>query len=336
MRASLHRARENWLGPQARSDHTRPMDSRILGKTGLRLSELSLGTWGLAADAYGRVSDELFRSTVRSALEHGVTSFDMAPLWGDGRSEKIVAEVAHERRDELQYVTRAGARWVDGQVHHRFDMDSLVVDCEDSLTRLRTDRIDLLLLHAPSDDVYRREDFGKAIDRLLEDGKILAWGASVTTSEQASAAIAAGAQAIALPHNIIAGDALHEVQTALQDAGVGVLATSPLCYGLLAGRWNERRTFALDDHRGARWSASVLVERIRTVNMLRFLVHDEVRTMVGASLGFVLANPVVTSAVLGMRRPDQVESGVRELGQPPYLPSDDVSRITQVLAVAGA
>ena len=79
-----------------------------------------------------------------------------------------------------------------------------------------------------------------------------------------------------------------------------------------------------------------MVERIRTVNMLRFLVHDEVRTMVGASLGFVLANPVVTSAVLGMRRPDQVESGVRELGQPPYLPSDDVSRITQVLAVAGA
>ncbi len=312
------------------------METRILGKTGLRLGELSLGTWGLAADAYGRVSDELFRSTVRAALEHGVTCFDMSPLWGDGRSERSVAGITADRREGLQYVTRAGARWVDGRVHHRFDPASLMADCEGSLKRLETDHIDLLLLHTPPEDVYRRDDLGVATERLLADGKIRAWGVSVATREQASMALSAGAQAIAIPHNIFAGDALHEVQSEVEDVGAGVLATSPLCYGLLAGRWNERRTFTKDDHRGARWSHEVLVERIRTVNMLRFLVHDEVRTMVAAALRYVLANPVVTTAVLGARRPDQIEGGVRDVGEPPYLSSDDIARIPQVLAVAGA
>jgi aryl-alcohol dehydrogenase-like predicted oxidoreductase len=312
------------------------METRILGKTELRLSELSLGTWGLAADAYGRVSDDLFRSTTRAALEQGVTTFDMSPLWGDGRSERIVAEIAAERREEMQYVTRAGARWVDGRVHHRFDPASLMADCEGSLKRLKTDHVDLLLLHAPPEDIYRRDDLSVATERLVADGKIRAWGVSVTTRDQASMALAAGAQAIAIPHNIIAGDALHEVQGEVQSSGAGVLATSPLCYGLLAGRWNERRKFTQDDHRGARWSQHALVERIRTVNMLRFLVHDETRTMVAAALRYVLANPVVTTAVLGARRPDQIEGGAREVGEPPYLPSDDIARIPQVLAAAEA
>ena len=312
------------------------MDSRILGKTDVRLSELSLGTWGLAANAYGRVSDDLFRSTVRAALDQGVTSIDMAPLWGDGRSESIVAEVAGERRDEFVYITRAGAKWVDGQVHHRFDEASLVADCEDSLKRLGTDRIDVLLLHGPDESTYRRDDFGAATERLLADGKIRAWGVTATTRGQASLALIAGAQALAMPHNIFAADALHEVQTEVKDAGAGVIATSPLCYGLLAGRWNERRKFVHDDHRAARWSQHALVERIRTVNMLRFLVHDDVRTMVGAALGYVLSNPVVTTAVLGARRPDQIESGARDLGTPPYLTDNDIARIPQVLAVAGA
>lgn len=311
------------------------MQTRILGKTELRLSELSLGTWGLGADAYGRVSDELFRSTVRAALEQGVTTFDMSPLWGDGRSETLVGEVAGPRRDDLVYVTRAGARWVSGKVHHRFDAASLVADCESSLGRLGTDHVDLLLLHAPPEDIYRRDDFGEATEQLVREGKARAWGVSVTNQEQATMALSAGAQALAIPHNLLASDALHDAQLEIRDAGAGVLATSPLMYGLLAGRWNERRKFAHDDHRAARWSQRALAERVRTVNMLRFLVHDEVRTMVGAALNYVLANSVVTSVVLGARRPDQIESAVREIGEAPYLPSDDIARVPQVLANAG-
>ena len=111
---------------------------------------------------------------------------------------------------------------------------------------------------------------------------------------------------------------------------VGVLARSPLLHGLLSGRWTEYRQFADDDHRRARWTNKALTIRVREVNPLRFLVKDDVRSMTSASLRFVLANPAVSCALLGARRPVQITNANELVGTAPYLPPEDLVRVAEL------
>lgn len=312
------------------------MKKRSLGSTDIEVSEITLGTWGLAAESYGPVTDEVFEATVKAALEEGVTTFDMAPLWGDGRGEKLVGRVVGAKRDEVVYVTRAGAVVDGGELKRRFDRESLVKDCEGSLERLGTDRIDVWLLHMPFEDVYEQEEWKKAIEELKTAGKIRAWGVAVTDDDQARLAMGAGAQALCLPYNILHGDVLHDLAGDIATAKCGVLARSPLLHGILSGRWFEDRRFVEGDHRRDRWTAESLRERIRHVNMLRFLVHDQVRNMVSASIRFVLSNSVVSTAVSGARNVSQIEEVARSADGPPYLAESDMMRLPQVLASANA
>src|SRR5688572_22267915 len=118
------------------------MNSRTLGRSDVRVSEIALGTWGLAAGAYGTVSTPQFERTVTRAIELGLTTFDCAPTWGeDGASERIVARAVGDRRKGVVYVTRGGAALEGAKVVRRFDADALVQDCEASLKRLATDAV---------------------------------------------------------------------------------------------------------------------------------------------------------------------------------------------------
>jgi aryl-alcohol dehydrogenase-like predicted oxidoreductase len=123
---------------------------------------------------------------------------------------------------------------------------------------------------------------------------------------------------------------LHDLETELSTAKVGVLARSPLLHGLLSGRWTEYRQFADDDHRRARWTNKALTIRVREVNPLRFLVKDDVRSMTSASLRFVLANPAVSCALLGARRPVQITNANELAGTAPYLPPEDLARVAEL------
>jgi aryl-alcohol dehydrogenase-like predicted oxidoreductase len=316
------------------------VQKRPLGKTGLHVSELALGTWGLATEAYGTPDEKRFARIVKKALDRDVETFDMAPLWGDGMSEKVIGQtVGPERRDDSIYVTRAGVRWVDGEAQSSFEPATLRRDCEQSLRRLKTDRIDVWLLHNPPDDVLDHEDTRKPLVELVEklkaEKKIRAWGASVTTAQQGRQAIEAGAEVLCLPYSLLGGDELHDLSGEIEDAKCGVIARSILGYGLLSGRWGESRTFPETDHRRHRWNADALKLRVRQVNRLRFLVHGEVLSMVCAAMRFVLANQQVSTAVLGPRTLGQIDEllGYGKDGAP-YLPEYDLTRIPQVLAAS--
>ena len=298
------------------------MQRRKLGSRDIELSEISLGTWGVSTGAYGALPDaaagkgnaDVLREVTARALDLGVTTFDMAPLWGDGLAEEIVADVTESKRDSVTYITRAGAAWKRGRAVSRFEAYDLIGDCEASLKRLKTDRIDVWLLHNPPEHVMTRDDWARTAVRLKEDGKIRAWGVSVGDEKQAKQAIQAGADAICLAYNVLNSEDLHVLSNEVKSRGVGVLARSPLAYGLLAGAWKEGHTFAAGDHRAQRWSSHALRTRLRQVENLRFLVGGEVESMAAASLRYVLSNQLVTTAIVGARSVAQIETAAQGIG----------------------
>jgi aryl-alcohol dehydrogenase-like predicted oxidoreductase len=310
--------------------------TRRLGRTGVELTELTLGTWGLAEGAYGAIPEGAFEATVEAALEAGVRSFDMAPLWGDGRSESVVADVVGERRAECTYITRVGLVREEGRVEIWMDPKSIVARFEASLERLRTDYVDVLLLHDPPPKVLALGEFAKTLAQLEGKGRVRAWGVSCATVEQARMALDFGAGVLCMPYAVLRSDELAELADAIEHNDAGVIARSPLLHGLLTGRYEPGHRFADDDHRSVLWSEGALARRIAQVLALRFLVQNDVPSLRAAALRFALASPEVSSVAVGPRSPEQLRELVAEMGRPPYLVPEIRERIPQVLAAIGA
>lgn len=336
------------------------MHKRKLGHTDLELSEIALGTWGLSG-AYGFMDDTVSRSTIQTALEAGITTFDASPLWGDGKVETLLGEELEKKRDEVQLITRGGATWDEDSVVHRFDEKSLREDLEASLERLKTKKIDVWLLHDPPSDALKppesegvngtdpeeaektdpeeaekKAEAFRACEAFKDEGLIAHWGITTTHAENVKTALEYGAQAICMPYNLLHSDDLHDLEAQISAAGAGVLARSPLFHGLLAGRWTEYRQFGDTDHRKARWTRNALMVRVRQVNQLRYLVHDDVTSLATAAVRYVLASHTVSTCILGARRPMQIRTAKAMAGEPPYLPEDDMLRLGQILSVVGA
>ncbi len=304
------------------------MQTRSLGRTDLRLSEIALGTWGLGSGSYGSVRPERFDETLRAALDGGVTTFDCAPLWGD--AEERVGRALAESKSDAVVITRGGARMVDGKLERSFAEEALIADCEASLGRLGVEAIDLWLLHNPGEEAIEAEAWRGAVERLESDGKIRAWGMSVGGVDEARAAIEAGAQAICIAHNLLAPTDLEELAESLEESGCGVLARSPLMYGLLAGNWSAGRRFSEHDHRDRRWNLRAFEDRIRHVDEMRFLVGPEHPDMATAALRFVLSRASVTTALLGARSPYQISAAIDAAKGPPYISDLDAIRLAKI------
>jgi aryl-alcohol dehydrogenase-like predicted oxidoreductase len=312
------------------------MLSRPLGASDVRLSEIALGTWGLAAQSYGPVTPARFEATVKRALEVGVRTFDVAPHWGeDGASERVVGRLTASLRGECSYVTRAGYVREGAALVARTSRAALVASCEASLARLGTECVDLLLFQGLGEEALRGGEPAETASALLASGRIRAWGVSVGTAVEARLALSAGAQALGLVHNVLASDLLDDLVADLAVTGAGVLVRSPLAYGLLAGAISVQAPFAADDHRARRWDRTALERRLAAVGQLGFLVRGAVRTPAEAALRFVLANESVTSCAVGARSPAQIASAAAASTGAPYLPEEDRVRIPQVLAALG-
>jgi aryl-alcohol dehydrogenase-like predicted oxidoreductase len=316
-----------------------PLRTRPLGSTGLELTELTLGCWGLFAGAYGPVFAEQQQRTLERALELGVRCFDMAPVWGDqGRSESAVAEAVGELRSEVVYVTRAGMRPGEAGFQRDFRAASLRAQCEQSLRRLRTDHLDVWLLHGAQEAELRSEEIRGLSEALISEGKIRCFGATVAHLDDARAALDMGAQVLCLPFSLLVPRLVWDLEPDLHARRVGLLARSTLDYGLLAGRWSARKRFAPGDHRGERWSEAALGARIEQLEARRFLLQEveahgtareqnPVLTFAQAAQRFVLAHEVVSSLVLGARNPAQVEASIASIEALPFLPPESLARL---------
>ncbi|MBK8171766.1 MAG: aldo/keto reductase [Sandaracinaceae bacterium] len=283
---------------------------------------MALGTWGLGANGYGPIDSARVEATVQRALESGVTTFDVAPSWGT--IEHTVATVVGARRDEVQYVTRANSVMAL----------RVVESCETSLRNLKTDHLDVLLLNHPPETEVNNETLTQALVTLKSAGKIRAWGVSTSKSSVARAALDRGVDVLCVPHNVLASDLLMDIAPDLALRETGVLAHSPLAYGLLADAWKRDHVFGTQDHRRRRWTSEGLNERLRHVEALRFLVHGSTKSLADAAIKFVLADSAVGSCIVGARSPAQIAEAAL-LANPPYLDDEDLVRIPQVLASLG-
>jgi aryl-alcohol dehydrogenase-like predicted oxidoreductase len=296
---------------------------------------MALGTWGLSGDAYGPVDEREQERVVQRALEMGVSLIDTADAYGAGRMERLLGRALRERGDVV-VVTKGGTDRSTSPARKRFDATYLRERVESSLRRLARDRVDVYLMHNPSEAVI---EAGEAVDALLElksEGKVGHWGVSTGDVATGRAALRRGAEVVELPYNLVYAADLHRLAGEIMVRGAGVLARSTLAYGLLAGSWTKDKEFAEGDHRGERWTRAEIARRIEQLASVRFLVHGDVATMRAAAVRFVLANNIVSSAVLGPRSVEQLEDIVREVGMGPiYLRDEDLMRIPRALQAVG-
>jgi aryl-alcohol dehydrogenase-like predicted oxidoreductase len=309
--------------------------TRPLGKTGLRVSELALGTWGLSGDAYGKVDPENAEAVVRRAVDIGFTLFDTADIYGGGHVEQMLGRVQKDHPG-ITIVTKGGTDRTTDPARKRFDHEWLRASVKRSLKRLGRERLDVWLLHNPSADALTIGDAADVAADMKKEGYVGVWGVSAGDVDVARAAIAKGAEVIELAYNLFASSDLHRLAGEIMVSRVGVLARSTLSYGLLAGMWTKERTFPEGDHRAQRWTRLELERRIKQLDAVRFLVRGDVHTLRAAAVRFVLANQLVTSAVLGPRTVEQLEQLVREVGSgPSYLPDDELSQLPRALERVG-
>ncbi|HMI84661.1 MAG TPA: aldo/keto reductase, partial [Polyangiaceae bacterium] len=281
------------------------MRTRALGETGITISELTLGTWGLSGEAYGPIDATERDGVIDRALELGITSFETADVYGRGAIERCLGERLAGKA--VRVITKVGTQRPETpsmapayeQSYKRFERDYLREAVARSQERLRKDKIDVVLLHNPSLATISRGDATAALEELKASGAIAAWGVSAGDAAVARAALGQRAEVIELAYNLFFSRDLHDLAADLADGKAGVLARSVLSYGLLAGMFAPGRTFDGGDHRADRWTRGELETRLKQLDAVRWLVQGPVLTMRAAAVRYVLANSVVSTAVLG-------------------------------------
>jgi aryl-alcohol dehydrogenase-like predicted oxidoreductase len=307
--------------------------TRPLGKSGLVVSELALGTWGLSGEGYGPVSSDDADKTIIRARELGITLIDTADTYGarggDPHAERMEKRLGRLlASDEGAIICTKGGNDLDASpARKRFDRDFLRLSAQRSADRLRR-KPDLYLLHHPTVATLLRGEATSALEELQSEGVIRAWGVACGDAPVARAALERGASVVELPYNVFEQRALHEVTGELHEAKAGVLVRSTLAYGLLCGTWPADKTFPEGDHRRDRWTEAELRRRQADVAALRPLVKGDVHTIRAVALRYVLSNLLVSSAVVGVRTAAQLEANVRAIGDgPPYLSDADLAKI---------
>ena len=224
------------------------MDTRTLGRTNRTVSAIALGTWQLGSD-WGEVTEADARAVLDASAEAGVTLFDTADVYGDGRSEQLIGNYLADRPGHaITVATKIGRR--EAQDAANFTLAKFREWIDRSRTNLRTDTLDLVQLHCPPTAVFADDRVFENLDTLVAEGAIAAYGVSVETADEALAAIARpNVATVQIILNAFRLKPLDAVLPAAIAAGVGVIARVPLASGLLSGKYTADTTFAANDHR---------------------------------------------------------------------------------------
>lgn len=301
------------------------MEYRELGRTGWKVSALSFGAWAIGG-TWGAVDDQESLAALHRALDLGVNFFDTADVYGDGRSERLLAQLRRETRQEFYVATKAGRR-LSPHVAAGYTPQNLTAFVERSLKNLQAEAIDLLQLHCPPTEVYYMPEVLGVLDDLVDAGKLRFYGVSVEKVEEALKAIEyPNVQSVQIIFNILRQRPADFLFSEAQRRRVGIIARVPLASGLLSGKFTRASTFAPDDHRafnrhgeafdrGETFSGLDYEAGLQAVEALRTLVPRN-WTMAQLALRWILMFPAVTCAIPGAKRPAQVEENLAAIDLP--------------------
>lgn len=302
------------------------MRYRTLGKTGYHVSTVSFGAWAIGG-TWGEVSDTDALGALHRALDLGVTFFDTADVYGDGRSERLIARLRRERPEaDFRVATKAGRR-LEPHLASGYTLANLRGFVERSRVNLEMGRLDLLQLHCPPGAVYDQAQTFDALDTLKDEGLIAHYGVSVETVEEALRAVRhPGVATVQIIFNAFRLKPADAFFAAAREAQVGVIARVPLASGLLTGKLSARSQFAADDHRSFNRSGAAF-DRGETFSGVDYHTGlsavDALRPLVPAgeslaqfALRFILTFPEVSCAIPGAKSPAQVEENVRAADEP--------------------
>jgi aryl-alcohol dehydrogenase-like predicted oxidoreductase len=299
---------------------------------------IGLGAWQLGAD-WGPVSEADARAILAAAVGAGVTFLDTADVYGDGRSEQLIGRFLRERPGAgLTVATKMGRRVP--QTPDAYTLDNFRAWTDRSRANLGVDTLDLVQLHTPPTPVFHTDAVFDALDTLVQEKRVAAYGVSVETSDEALAAIARpGVASVQIILNAFRHKPLEQVLPAAAAAGVGVIARVPLASGLLSGRYDEHTRFAADDHRtfnrqgqafdvGETFSGVDFSVGLQAVRRLIPLVPDGV-TMAQFALRWILDQPGVTVVIPGARTGEQARANAAAADLAP-LPGETRAAVAAV------
>jgi aryl-alcohol dehydrogenase-like predicted oxidoreductase len=296
------------------------MNYRALGRTGYNVSDVSFGAWAIGG-AWGTVSDEESLAALHAAVDHGINFIDTADVYGQGRSERLIAQLKASRKDEVIVATKCG-RKLPKQTVAGYSKENLTEWIETNLKNLNVEALDLLQLHCPPTDAYYHPELFGMMDDFVAEGKVKFYGVSVERVEEALKAIEyPNVQSVQIIFNCFRQRPADLFFARAIEKQVGILARVPLASGLLTGKFKKDTSFAADDHRnfnkaggsfdvGETFAGVDYDVALEAVEELRDLVPEGV-SMTQFALRWILNFDAVTCAIPGGKRPDQVADNAR-------------------------
>jgi len=310
------------------------MQYRRLGKTGYEVSAVGFGAWAIGAD-WGEVDDEVSLRALHAAADAGVTFFDTADVYGDGRSERLIARFRKERKEPIKVATKIGRRApVDVK---NYTPENFAAWIDRSRQNLEVDRLDLVQLHSLPTDVYYRPEIFAAMDTFVRDGRIASYGVSVERVEEGLKSIEfPGVSSVQIIFNIFRQRPAERFLNEARERSVGVIVRVPLASGLLTGKFNKDTQFAPTDHRnfnrhgesfdvGETFAGLDYDTALKVVDELRPLVPMG-STMAQLALRWILMHDGVSTVIPGAKTPEQARANAAAADLDP-LPQSTMDRI---------
>jgi aryl-alcohol dehydrogenase-like predicted oxidoreductase len=314
------------------------MQYRELGRTGWQVSTISFGAWAIGG-TWGNVQDEESLAALHRALDLGVNFFDTADVYGDGRSEQLLARLRKERRELFYVATKVGRR-LDPHVASGYTKKNLITFVERSLKNLDVEALDLVQLHCPPTEVYYMPEAFNALDDMVQAGKLHNYGVSVEKVEEALKAMEyPGVKTVQIIFNMFRQRPIDLFFGEAQRRKIAILARLPLSSGMLTGKMTHSSTFESGDHRhgnrkgewfdrGETFSGLDYETGLQAVDELRAILPEGM-SLTQMALRWILMYPAVTCAIPGAKRSSQVEENV-SAADLPALSEETVSKVREI------
>ncbi len=314
------------------------MKYRILGKTGFKVSEISLGTWQLGGRWGEKFNFDSAREILREAVDKGVNFFDTADVYNEGQSEEAIGKFLKTVRERIYVATKAGRRLVP-HTTEGYNKENIIKFIDDSLKNMDLEAIDLLQLHCPTTEVYYREEVFGILDELVEKGKILNYGVSVEKVEEALQAIKyPNLATVQIIYNMFRHKPAEKFFPLAKSKNVGIIARVPLASGMLTGKFDRDTVFSKGDHRyynregrafdkGETFSGVPYEVGLETVEELKKIFPQE--KLAEYALRWILMNDNVSCIIPGASRVSQVEDNIKA-SDLPSLTDDQMKAVDEI------